>query len=112
MEVMLLVPSAAAAFLSVAFLMFGCLGIFLGVHAPRPRYLPSDIFFPPKRRYVSWNSINGWPRGATLSYECMNCHKTLFSQPRGETTCGCGNLFIGPERIGAENSASVRLFEE
>ncbi len=102
----------------ILFLLWGVVAFpFVGafcvvwIEDKKPRFTPLDLYTE-KRRYVSWNSIHGWPRGATLFYECLNCHKTLPSQPTGETTCPCGNLFIGPERIGAQSPAMVRLFEE
>ena len=76
----------------------------------RPQFLPSDIFSS-KRDYLSWNSINGWPRDPHLFYECGICHKSLPSHPDEPVTCGCGNLFLGPDHIGAQNPAQVRLFQ-
>ena len=78
----------------------------------RPRFRSSDIYFPPKRNYQSWNSIHGWPRAPNLFYECSQCQKSLPSQPSSPGECACGNLFIGPDHIGASNPTQVRLYEE
>ncbi len=79
----------------------------------RPQFLPSDIYYPPtSRRYKSWNSIHGWPRASNLFYECCHCLKTLPSETDTARACSCGNLFITPNHIGAQNPAMVRLYEE
>ena len=79
----------------------------------RPKFLPSDIYYPPQsRRYKSWNSIHGWPRAPRLFYECCHCLKTLPSETNYPRECSCGNLFVTPDHIGAQNPAMVRLYEE
>ncbi|BCM92851.1 hypothetical protein IAD21_04735 [Abditibacteriota bacterium] len=79
----------------------------------RPQFLPSDIYYPPSsRRYKSWNSIYGWPRASNLFYECCHCLNTLPSETNDPRECSCGNLFITPNYIGAQNPAMVRLYEE
>ncbi len=77
----------------------------------RPQFLPSDIYFE-KREYQSWSARHGWPRASYLFYECGICHKSLPSETTMARRCGCGNLFVGPDHIGASNSAKVRLYEE
>ncbi|RYX80332.1 hypothetical protein EON83_29060 [bacterium] len=79
----------------------------------RPRFLPSDIFYPAqKRNYKSWNSINGWPRASNLCYECGQCHQSFPSQTDFPNQCSCGNLFITPDHIGAQTPSKVLLYEE
>ena len=77
----------------------------------RPRFSPSDLYFE-KRNYISWNSIHGWSRASHLFYECGLCHKTLFSNSEEMRTCGCGNVFVGLDHIGAQHPSKVRLYEQ
>jgi len=88
----------------------GLIGVYFIRNEKRPRFRASDIYSP-KRRDVRWNKRGEWPRGDYLFYQCLNCQKAMPSQTTEETHCGCGNLFIGPEHIGAQNRAKVRLFE-
>ena len=98
-------------FAFVVMMITGAIGICLGVNDPRPRFLPSDIFFP-QRKYKDWSVRQSRPRASHLSYECGICHQSLPSQTTAARRCGCGNLFVGPDHIGAGNPAKVRLYEE
>ena len=77
----------------------------------RPQFLPADIYFE-KRKYIKWSARHGWPRASHLFYECGICHKSLPSETTYVRECGCGNLFVGPDHIGAQEPLKVRLFEE
>ncbi len=81
-------------------------------HEPPPPHNPSDIYFPPKRKYKTWSARHSWPRASGLFYKCDICHKSLPSETTVARECGCGNLFVGPEHIGAQNSMEVQLYEE
>lgn len=107
MWVVLLIP----VFIAAVVLITGAIGIFLGVNSPRPRFLPSDIYFP-QRKYKNWSARQGWSRASHLFYECGICHKSLPSETTVARECGCGNLFVGSDHIGAGDSAKVRSFEE
>ncbi len=96
--------------LLIAFALGGLLMI-IGVNFPRPKHLPHDIYFE-KRKYKTWSARHGWPRASGLFYECGIYHKSLPSETTVERECGCGNLFIGPDHIGAGNPAKVMLYEE
>lgn len=98
-------------FAFVVMMITGAIGICLGVNSPRPRFLPSDIYFP-KRKYKNWSARQPWPRASHLFYECGICHQSLPSETTGARKCGCGNLFVGPDHIGAGDVTKVRLYEE
>lgn len=92
-------------------MLSGAIGICIGVHDSRPHFLPSDIYFE-KRKYKNWSARHGCPRASRLFYECGICHKSLPSETTFAKQCGCGNLFVGPDHIGAGDSAKVMLYEE
>ncbi len=89
----------------------GLIGVYFIHNEKSSRFKPSDIYFP-KRTTIRWNKRKQWPRGEKLFYQCLNCQKSLPSQTIEELACGCGNLFVGPEHIGAESPMKVRLYEE
>ncbi len=102
-----LVPLA----LLFAVVNLGLIGVCLARNEKAPLHNPSNIYFE-KRNYISWSARHGWPRASHLRYECGICHKTLPSESTESLTCGCGNVFIGPEHIGAQDATKVLLYEE
>ncbi len=90
----------------------GLTGVFIARHEVTPPHKPSNIYLARPHIYKSWNSIHGWPRASNLFYECGICQKSLSSISDEPTTCGCGNLFVGPDHIGAQTPSTVRLYEE
>lgn len=95
----------------LSWIFSGLIGVSFIHSERRSQFRSSDIYFP-TRKDIHWDKHGVWPRGDRLFYQCLHCQKTLPSDAKQELSCGCGNLFVGPEHIGAENRAKVRLFEE
>ncbi len=92
----------------VGWLIFGAIGVWRGEMAERA----APTVFNPNRAYINWRPRDGWPRGPFLNYECVLCGASVPSKTGAEMRCECGNLFVGPEQIGAREEEKVRLFEE
>jgi hypothetical protein len=74
---------------------------------------PSDNLHPLKR-YLSFDSDNGFPNGPNLFYECTFCGGIIPSLPKESVKCTCGNVFIDMRdwELAVRDSRAVKLFEE
>ncbi len=95
-------------FIFLAWLAIGAVGILKSEKQERD----SPTSYNPNRAYINWRPRDGWPRGPFLNYECALCKASVGSKQTRETQCECGNVFVGPERIGAKDESQIRLFEE
>lgn len=86
--------------------------VLLGAFRAEQREKLSPTIYNPNRFYVNWRPRDGWPRGPFLNYECALCGESFASKQSQSSECKCGNVFVGPERIGAKDESKVRLFEE
>jgi hypothetical protein len=55
----------------------------------------------------------GYPTGAALFYECLDCGDFVPSFPDLPTGCQCNNIFMDVDagRMSVKNNASIRLVE-
>ena len=66
------------------------------------------------RKYIEFDSRNGYPGGDRIYYECMKCRDYIPSIPDDNVCCQCRNICIDVDagRVSIKDEKSFKVFSE
>ncbi|MGN6703130.1 MAG: hypothetical protein ACTHKB_09235 [Burkholderiaceae bacterium] len=65
------------------------------------------------RKYIEFNSSQGFPAGERIRYECEICGENVASMPQHAAACKCRNIIVDVDagRVAVKDSLKMKVYE-
>jgi len=66
------------------------------------------------KNYIDFNSLDAYPAGDSIFYECLVCGSTIPSLPQHAIACKCRNLILDTDagRIAVKSTDKIKAFSK